>query len=321
MSSRNSTVVITPYVDYWSNLFYLNSTFNKAIHDRADQCGYTNYLEKYFTFPPPPGKFPVLPDPYAGKVPKCDIFDDVYSAVLLNNPCFNIYHITDTCPHLWDVLGIVNPGDYSPPGEVVYFNRTDVQKAINAPVGTNWMQCTNKNVFGDGTNDQNKMDQSLGPAQDGVLANVIEATQNTFIGVGNLDFLLATNGTLFALQNVTWGGKQGFQEFPGNHQFYVPYHPEYNGGAESLAGDVGTWGSERGLTFYQVQLAGHELPGYAPGAAYRVVEVMLGRVKDLSVVSDFTTQTGDFTGTSPIYKSQDETLAAYPGGAVFDHSI
>lgn len=45
-----------------------------------------------------------------------------------------------------------------------------------------------------------------------------------------------------------------------------------------------------------------ELPGYAPGAAYRVVETMLGRNPDLGTVSDFTTQTGNYTGTSPIYK-------------------
>lgn len=140
---------------------------------------------------------------------------------------------------------------------MVYFNRTDVQKAINAPVGTNWMQCTSRNVFGGPNNNPNVSDTSLGPAQDGVLAHVIDSINNTFIGVGNLDFLLNTNGTILALQNVTWGGKQGFQEFPDSQDFLVPYHPEYNGGALSAAGVVGSWHSERGLTFYQVQLAGH----------------------------------------------------------------
>ena len=227
------------------------------IRQRADQCGYTDYLNKYLTFPPPQGSFPVLPDPFSSDSYTCDLFDDIYNAALLSNPCFNVYHLTDTCPHLWDVLGIVNPGDYSPPGEVVYFNRSDVQKAINAPVGTNWMQCTNKNVFGNGSNNQSLSDQSLGPAQDGVLAHVIEKTKNTFIGVGDLDFLLNTNGSLLAIQNMTWGGVQGFQKRPNNNEFYVPYHPEYNGGALASAGNVGYWGSERGLTFYNVQLAGH----------------------------------------------------------------
>lgn len=186
------------------------------------------------------------------------MFDDVYAAAIAVNPCFNIYHILDTCPHLWSQLGIVNPGDYEPPGAQVYFNRSDVQAAINAPP-TNWMLCTDRNVFGNGNDTSTARDRSLGPAQDGVLQHVIESTNNTIIGVGNLDFLLPPNGTLMALQNVTWNGKQGFQSYPGN-EFYTPYHPEYNGGSLAGAGYLGLWGTERGLTFYQVQLAGHGKP-------------------------------------------------------------
>jgi len=203
-------VVIEPFVEYWANLFDLNSTFMATLRDRADQCGYTAYLEKYLTFPPPPAPFPVLPDPFASPNSTCDIFDDVYGAALEVNPCFNIYHITDTCPHLWNVLGIVNPGDYAPPGLEVYFNRTDVQKAINAPVGTNWALCTRNNVFGGAADNQSLSDTSLGPAQNGVLQRAIEYTNNTIVGVGDLDFLLPTNGSLLALQNMTWNGDQGF---------------------------------------------------------------------------------------------------------------
>lgn len=118
------------------------------------------------------------------------------------------------------------------------------------------MLCTDTNVFGGATNNQSLSDRSLGPAQDGVLQHVIEHTNNTIIGVGNLDFLLPPNGTLMALQNVTWNGVQGFQEYPGK-EFYTPYHPEFNGGSLAGAGVVGTYGTERGVTFYQVQLAGH----------------------------------------------------------------
>jgi carboxypeptidase D len=182
-----------------------------------------------------------------------------------------------------------------PPGEIVYFNRTDVQRAINAPVGTNWLQCSEVNVFADQPQRMPKYslgaDESLGPAQDDVLKRVIEYTNNTIIGSGNLDMLLSTNGTLLTIQNVTWNGLQGFQEYPGT-EFYVPYHPEYNGGSLAGAGLLGYWGSERGLTFYQVQLAGHELPEYAPGAAYRAIELLLGRIKSLSDVGDFTTRDG-----------------------------
>ncbi|KAH0286745.1 serine carboxypeptidase [Aureobasidium namibiae CBS 147.97] len=295
--------VIVPFVDYWENLIYLNETFLQQIHDRADQCNYTSYLEKYLTFPPPQEKFPILPDPYSSDTYACDMFDTVYEAILLVNPCFNIYHITETCPHPWSVLGGVNTGDYIPSGEVVYFNRTDVQKAINAPVGTNWQQCTSINVFGGANNNQSLSDTSKGPALDGTLQRVIEYTNNTIIGSGNLDMLLSTNGTLLAIQGMSWNGKQGLQEYPGK-EFDVPYHPEYNGGALSGAGKVGYYGSERGLTFYSVQLAGHELPGYAPGAAYRSIELLLGRIDSLAYQGDFSTQTGNFTGNGTIYGQQ-----------------
>ena len=292
-------VVIMPYVEYWKDLFYLNESYYNALLGTHGYCNYSSYIEQYFTFPPPPGPMPVLPDPFATDDPNsnytCDVFDYVYAGVLEINPCFNIYHITETCPHPYSQLGIINPGDYDPPGSEVYFNRTDVKAAINAPLDSNWYQCTPINVFGDGQNmNDSRMDQSLGPAQNGVLQRVIEYTNNTIIGVGNLDYILPPNGTLFALQNVTWNGMQGFQKYPQDKEFFVPYHPEYNGGRLSEAGMVGNWGYERGLTYYQVQLAGHELPGYAAGAGYRVLELLLGRIKDLGVVEDFSTQMGDF---------------------------
>lgn len=237
-----------PYVNYWANVFDLNETFMAAAQERADSCGYTDYFNTYLTFPPPPGPFPTPTNSSLD----CDIFDDVFAAALEVNPCFNIYHILDTCPHLFNVLGIVNGGDYFPPGAQVYLNRSDVQAAINAPVGTNWMQCTDIDVF----NSSSGSDQSLGPALDGVLTHVIESTNNTIIGVGDLDYLLPTNGTLLALQNMTWNGAQGFQTPPSNN-FFVPYHPEYNLGFLAGAGNLGTWVTERGLTFYTVQLAGH----------------------------------------------------------------
>ena len=117
------------------------------------------------------------------------------------------------------------------------------------------MQCTTKNVFADATNTSSG-DQSVGPAQDGVLQHVIETTNNTIIGVGNLDYILPANGTLLALQNLTWNGDQGFSS-PPTTPFFVPYHPEYNGGSLSGAGELGVYVYERGLTFYTVELAGH----------------------------------------------------------------
>lgn len=239
-------VVTLPYVEFWQNLLYLNDSFMDRARQRHQECGYTDYYNKYFTFPPPKGPFPVLTDPFNTEDGRCDQFDNFYGAILGVNPCFNIYHITETCPHPFSQLGIVNPGDYQPPGAVVYFNRTDVQKALHAVVGTNWMQCTDVNVFGNGNASSRAQDSSIGPANSGALQRVIEFTNNTIIGSGDLDMLLSTNGTLFAIQNMTWNGAQGLQAYPST-PLYAPDHPEYNLGALAGSGYQGTWSHESTL--------------------------------------------------------------------------
>ncbi|KAF2004042.1 alpha/beta-hydrolase [Amniculicola lignicola CBS 123094] len=299
--TNQQMVAALPYIEYWQKLTYLNDTFMEQMRARNKECNYTDYWDTYFQFPPPAGPFPVLPDPYNDENYTCDMLDNLYSGLLAVNPCFNIYHITETCPHPFSQLGIVNTGDYQPPGAQVYFNRSDVAAALNAVVPTNWEQCTSKQVFGHGDNEEYYQDGSPPPASAGVLTRVIEYTNNTIIGSGDLDFLLSTNGTLLALQNVTWNGMQGLQAYP-SIPLYAPYHPEYNGGSLAGAGIQGTWSHERGLTFYTAQLAGHELPGFTPGVAYRMLEILLGRVANFSSTEPFTTLRGNFTGTGIIYR-------------------
>jgi len=294
-------VVALPYVEYWNNLLYLNDSFLDRARQRQKECGYTDYFEKYFTFPAPKETAPILPDPYESENGTCAMFDNLYAAILQVNPCFNIYHITETCPHPFSQLGIVNTGDYQPPGAQVYFNRSDVTAALHAVPGTNWEQCSSTNVFGNGNATSNAQDSSVGPANNGVLQRVIEYTNNTIIGSGDLDFLLSTNGTLFAIQNMTWHGTKGFNDWPST-LLYAPDHPEYNGGALAGAGYQGVWTTERNLTFYTARLAGHELPGYTPGVAYRMLEILLGRIDNFSSKEPFTTQSGNFTGNSTLYK-------------------
>lgn len=64
------------------------------------------------------------------------------------------------------------------------------------------------------------------------------------------------------------------------------------------SGYLGTYHTERGLTWADVNHAGHEIPQYVPGAGYRMLEFLLGRISSLGEVGDFTTQTGNYTGHS-----------------------
>ena len=51
---------------------------------------------------------------------------------------------------------------------------------------------------------------------------------------------------------------------------------------------MGKWWTERKFTLVTVDLSGHMVPQYQPSSAYRQLEYLLGRIDDLSEVSDFT---------------------------------
>lgn len=108
------------------------------------------------------------------------------------------------------------------------------------------------------------------------------------IAYGALDYVLITNGTLMAIQNMIFGAELGFQKRP-NDPFYVPYHHAGANATLAGAGVFGTTYTERGLTFVNVNLAGYMIPQYVPSVAYCQMEVLLGRVKSLSSIDSFTT--------------------------------
>ncbi|OKO97879.1 Carboxypeptidase cpdS [Penicillium subrubescens] len=269
-----------PALNYFSTVFSLNDTFMTEINKRADECGYNQFLDKALTFPPPK-HFPTAPDPSRRG---CDVWDQIIKAATYINPCFNIYHLTDFCPFLWDEMGFPSLAG----GPNNYFNQSAVQKALHISP-TNYAVCGG-NIFpnGDGS-----APSALGP-----LPSVIERTNNVLIGHGWYDYLLFMNGTLATIQNMTWNGLQGFQK-PPVEPLLVPYTDSLNAiangngqvpfTADAGAGILGTAHTERGLTFSTVYGSGHEIPQYTPGAAYRQLEFLLGRIKSLQDTGPFTT--------------------------------
>ncbi|KAG9975760.1 alpha/beta-hydrolase, partial [Aureobasidium melanogenum] len=182
-----------PFVDYWGGLFNLNQTFMDDIHNRSEKCGYTAFMEEALTFPPK-GLLPSPPN-VDYSMPGCELWNDIFSAASLVNPCFDIYQVATTCPVLWDVLGFPGSFDYLPEGAQIYFNRTDVQKAINAPM-QEWEECSS-GVLNTDTSEYSSLS---------VLPKVIEHTNNVIIGQGMLDYIISYNGTLMAIQNMTYNG-------------------------------------------------------------------------------------------------------------------
>ena len=254
------SLVAVPFVESLLKVFAFNATFLASIRERHVSCGFADFLAENLQFPPP-GPLPALVVP-----PGCDLWTAVFEAVLANNPCFNVYQVTQICTELWDVLGYPGSFAYVPEGATVYFNRTDVQDAIHAP-NVAWDLC-NDGVFG-----ANGGKDASPPSSYEVLPRVIDLNERTVIAHGALDYVLIAEGTLVAIQNMTWGGLQGFQEAP-DAQFLVP-----NG--RGVAGKTRT---ERKLTYVEVDLAGHMVPQYAPAAAYRQLEFLLGRVPSLEAL-------------------------------------
>ena len=294
------------------------------INQRAEKCGYFEFMDYALHFPP----ITKLPSGPNISAPGCYVWDDIVTAAITVNPCFNFYHLTDFCPYLWDELGFPSlgwgpnskfffffvlhthtprPADMRPlpklvhsadhvPYSLDYFNRSDVQKAINAPP-------TSYAICGD---DSLGLDSSP-PSALGPLPSVIERTNNVIIGHGLLDYLLLANGSLATIQNMTWNGAQGFQS-PPTDKFVVPSNPGldevitavlYQGsipeepvGIVTGAGVMGTTHTERGLTFVTVDLAGHEIPQYVPGAGYRQLEFLLGRIPSLTYEGGWSTGNG-----------------------------
>lgn len=273
-----SEVVTETFVEQNYNLMPFDDRFRSQLHNTSVHCGYRDYIKKYYAYPPA-GKQPSLL-PWQVKLPNgtvsykegCgELWDTVYKQARTDNPCFNIYNILDKCPEVYDPLG-----------DDPYFNREDVKKAIHAPLQVQWSECVNTAFV--------HRDESLPPAKY-ELPNVIDKTKNVILVQGGTDFILPANGVLLAVQNMTWGGKLGFQARP-TDPFYVPRYSVgkkgYGSDLPDKSGVVGTTHQERGLTVVVTGLSGHEGPEYAATAAFRQLEKLLGRVHSLTDTVPFT---------------------------------
>ncbi|TFY81154.1 hypothetical protein EWM64_g2853 [Hericium alpestre] len=224
------------------NVFPFNSSFWAELQTISDECGYTDYLDKFVTYPPK-GQLPLVGTNGTFRTTReCDIYDLIVDEVSILNPAFDIYRVTEAWPVPWSVLGFPRSTQ-----EFVYFNRTDVQDAIHAPHIV-WEACANGDVYINATTGRGGRDQSI-PSTLSVLPNVIEKSERVAIIHGLADFILVAEGTRIAIQNMTWGGAQGFQNPIENETFTVK--------------DIGVYGNtheERGLTYVEFYYSGHMTP-------------------------------------------------------------
>jgi carboxypeptidase D len=240
-----SEVPVLAFVEQYASLFSFDPTFMASLSATAQRCGYSSYMSTHVTYPPK-GPLP-LPGTSVEFDDGCDIWSDVANQALAINPAFNIYNVFNTFPVPWDVLG--DPGTYPAQQSPIYFARPDVAAALHAPPGVVWTECTGPAaVFVNGT------DGSQNSAFDAFPRAIERSPRGAVVMAGLADFNLLAGGQRIIIQNMTWGGKQGFQSPIGAFNFMVDGFPAALGNVHS----------ERGLTYYEVALAGHMLPQFSP---------------------------------------------------------
>lgn len=167
-----------------------------------------------------------------------------------------------------------------------YFNRTDVKAAFHAPQSIDWSECANQYVFvADGGTGGPEMagDTSADPIQH-VLPQVIEATNRVLIANGDYDMIIITNGSLLAIQNMTWNGAMGFQNIPSapinvaipDLTYAQTFADNGFAGVDGPQGVMGIQHYERGLMWSEIFQAGHMIPEFQPRVAYQQLEWVLG---------------------------------------------
>jgi hypothetical protein len=284
-----------------------NATFLAHLNSSSHSCGYETLMEAV-KYPQPVGPI-FLPNASA---PGCDLFTDFNNAAMEANPCFNIYRITDVCP---------NPVDIITDGS--YFSRPDVQAALHVPNSGAWLECSNDYPFVNQT-DVSPFTETLLPA---ILAKIpvllwhgnVDASQSPSLSSHHLltidPVVLLTAGDLITIQNMTWGGQQGFQT--------APTSPLLINGKAS-----GVYHTERSLSFVSVDGAGHMIPQDNPPV--RTVPLLslsilnvsneTGRSSHLQIVPpDWSSRKWDFQRIFRPYSHQRNHLVTYEREWHFHH--
>ncbi|KAM0279589.1 hypothetical protein ACHAQH_004545, partial [Verticillium albo-atrum] len=213
-------IPILKAAEKWQDVLGVNDATLNRMRVTSRECGVQSYYEEFLVFPPA-GKQPTFVPgafhPNGTYNPDCDLFLPVDEARFSFNPCWSPYNVLSTCPSVFDPIG------FGQSGSKPFFDRVDVKKAINAPENVQWSFCRprGQSVFVNGYDEL----AHPGPGSLPVIPRIIEQTANVVIGHGLLDFITFAEGTLLAIQNMTWGGKSGFQERPAR-ELYVPPRDE-----------------------------------------------------------------------------------------------
>ncbi|THH16806.1 hypothetical protein EW146_g3885 [Bondarzewia mesenterica] len=239
---------------FQSVLGFSNSQIT-SLQRSSRTCGYETMLRQ--TQYPPKGKID-LPNGNRDSVSsKCDLFDtflNLGKCSIISIPASTstasptcVPHRKTPCP---DTIPLTSPFVYQQ-------QRSDVQTALHVPGFGTWVDCSDINVFVNG-NDDSAYTETLFPH---LLATL---PRGVTLWHGLVDAILFNLGDRITIQNMTWGGVQGFRAPPST--------PLIVGGAQK-----GIFHSERKLTYIEVDNAGHMIETDQPQTALHVFQSILGQ--------------------------------------------
>ncbi|KAL6714868.1 hypothetical protein ACLMJK_007128 [Lecanora helva] len=175
-----------------------------------------------------------------GQCSACATYDTALNYLNSTRQCFNPYNILYNCTNTPTITPFVT-----------YLNKPAVRIAIHAPNKT-YADC-NSTIL-----DTLTQEFVIPPAYS-IMPALIDRGIKIHVYSGNFDLDLNHQGAELVLQNMTWGGKQGFQKKPKN-KFLV----------DGL--NAGNWGFERNLSYHRILHAGHVVPYDNPAAAFAYVK-------------------------------------------------
>ncbi|KAJ5570954.1 Peptidase S10 serine carboxypeptidase [Penicillium sp. DV-2018c] len=181
------------------------------------------------------------------------------SANSTTHGCFDIYDISNDCSAISEQ-----------PLLAEYFSRADVQAALHVPNSGDYSAC-NSDILGTLLSVP-----SPEPPEYSILPSLVtEHNVSLHIYAGEWDMLINHFGVELSLQNMTWGGAQGFSQKPSQWFFAddaAPSMSKVEAGPKPAATTLqsvttapagvaiaGTWAMERGVSYHYFRSAGHSV--------------------------------------------------------------
>ncbi|KAH8914966.1 alpha/beta-hydrolase [Atractiella rhizophila] len=232
------------FVEKHQDGYGFTDDFVARVKTRSVECGFEKIMDEWLVYPARSG---LIPYPSEAFSDYCDIWTLVFNEAKRINPNF------------WDYR--VGPEQANQTDELTpYLNRADVQEVLNV----RGFGPYNLQVPGFWGVFKNNYDNSRPPCD--LLPELLSRIEVT-IWQGLNDSLLLAEGTRLVIQNTTWLGSQATCGF---HN--PPEKPLLLNGEKK-----GTWNKERGLTYIEVDNAGHLIPFDAPEVALKVLGYLLGK--------------------------------------------